>query len=148
MVSDPPTEAPEYHHNSVPDRSTARAFAFLRSARSPLSWGALARVARSQSLDKRPGTPENVGWAVTEMLFKAASVLSIWQLFIIAVALRGDNAHDNSFSYIKMLPSPFPTAFCLSGVRVPTLPGSEQTVVYVLSLLRVNRHDLSGEVTC
>lgn len=113
-----------------------------------LSSGALARIAVSQSLDKRLQTPENMGCAVPEMLFKEASVLSIWQLFIIAVALSNNNSHDNCFSYIKMLPSLFPTTFCLSGMRVPMLLRSSQTVVYVLSLLRVNRHDLSGEVTC
>lgn len=112
------------------------------------SSGAVAQIARSQLLDKRPQTPENMGCAATERLFKEASVLSIWQLFIIAVALRNNNSHDNCFSYIKMLPSQFPTTFCLSAMRVPTLLRPEQTVVYILSLLRVNRQDLSGEVTC
>lgn len=83
--------------------------------------GVLAHIAMSQPVDKRPQTLENMGCAVTEMLFKEASVLSIWQLFIIAVALRNNNSHDNCFSYIKMLPSLFPTTFCLSGMRVPTL---------------------------
>lgn len=74
--------------------------------------GALAHIAMRQLFDKRSDTLENIGWAATEMLFKVASVLSIWQLFIIAVALRNNNSHDNFFSYIKMLPFLFPTTFC------------------------------------
>lgn len=132
-------------HKAATDSGVAGAFSRLPWY---LSSGALAQIARSQLLDKSLQTPENMGCAVPEMLFKEASVLSIWQLFILAVALSNNNSHDNCFSYIKMLPSLFPTTFCLSGMRVPMLLRSSQTVVYVLSLLRVNRHDLSGEVTC
>lgn len=75
-------------------------------------------------ISSKPQTLENMGCAITGLLFKEASVLSIWQLFIIAVALRNNNSHDNCFSYIKMLQSLFPTTFCLSGMCVPMSPQS------------------------
>lgn len=113
-------------------------------ARHTFPWGR-SSACKKPVISSKPQTLENMGCAISGLLFKEASVLSIWQLFIIAVALRNNNSHDNCFSYIKMLQSLFPTTFCLSGMCVPMSPQSSQTVVYVLSLLRVNRHDLSGK---
>lgn len=86
-------------------------------------WGS-SSACKKPIISSKPQTLENMGCAIPGLLFKEASVLSIWQLFIIAVALRNNNSHDNCFSYIKMLQSLFPTTFCLSGMCVPMSPQS------------------------
>lgn len=92
---------------------------------SSVAWGTFpwgSSSCKNRVVSSKPQTLENMGCAITGLLFKEASVLSIWQLFIIAVALRNNNSHDNCFSYIKMLQSLFPTTFCLSGMCVPMSP--------------------------
>lgn len=86
-------------------------------------WGS-SSACKKPIISSDAQTLEKMGCAITGLLFKEASVLSIWQLFIIAVALRNNNSHDNCFSYIKMLQSLFPTTFCLSGMCVPMSPQS------------------------